>query len=136
MLEKYGVAEFAHACMKTTVSVYKQHYLEVCAEIADKITVVSADDYNVTDIFWRDFTDEACEAKGDKAYFGQRVASYMKGWWGDVVAGGLLQQGVDKDTVKNITKEFFEDLLPTFVSERTDRYPEFYNTLALKLQRI
>lgn len=136
VLDKYGIAEHAHACMKTTVSVYKQHYLEVCAEIADKISVVSADDYNVTDIFWRDFTEEASETKGDKAYFGQRVASYMKGWWGDVVAGGLLQQGVDKDTVKAATKEFFEDLLPAFVSERTDRYPEFYNTLALKLQRI
>lgn len=122
--------------MKTTVSVYKQHYLDVCAEIGDKITVVSADDYNVTDIFWRDFTEESSESKGDLAYFGQRVASYMKGWWGDVVAGGLLQQGVVKDTVKAITKEFFEDLLPAFVSERTDRYPEFYNTLALKLQRI
>lgn len=133
VLDKYGVAEHAHACMKTTVSVNKQHYVDVCNEIGDKINLVSANCFDVVDIFHRDYI--ADPAKHDKAIFGQKVASYMKGWWGDVLEGGLLQQGVDKDTVKTISKEFF-DQLPAFTSERPDRYPEFYNVLALKLQRL
>lgn len=131
VLTKYGIAEHAHACMKTTVSVLKQHYVEVCEEIGDKVNLVSAKDYDVIDIFHEEY-----KQTGDKKHFGQRVASYMKGWWGDVVVGGLLQQGVDKDTANAAAKEFFDDLLPGFVGERTERYPEFYNVLALKIQRI
>ena len=71
--------------MKTTVSVHKQHYLDVCSEIGDKINLVSANCFDVIDIFHRDYL-----ASGDKAEFGQKVASYMKGWWGDVLEGGLL----------------------------------------------
>lgn len=90
--------------MKTTVSVHKQHYVDVCDEIGDKISLVSANCYDVIDIFHRDY-----QANGDKAVFGQKVASYMKGWWGDVLEGGLLQQGVDITTVKSICREFFDE---------------------------
>ena len=60
----------------------------------------------------------------------------MKGWWGDVLEGGLLQQGVEKETVKKASKEFFDEKLPGFVVENIDTYPEYYNTLAIKLQRV
>ena len=59
----------------------------------------------------------------------------MKGWWGDVLEGGLIQQGIDRDTVKKVSREFFDELLPPFVIDNIETYPEFYNTLALKLQR-
>lgn len=80
VLTKYGIAEHAHACMKTTVSVHKQHYLDVSETLADKIDLVSSNCYDVVDIFHRDYL-----ANGNKEEFGQRVASYMKGWWGDVL---------------------------------------------------
>ncbi len=129
VLEKYNIAQHIHACMKTTVSVHKQHYLDVCEELGNsKINLVSANCYDVVDIFHRDLQET-----GDKAHFGQRVASYMKGWWGDVLEGGLLQQGVDRETVKKASREFFDELLPSFVTDNIDIYPEYYNTLALKL---
>jgi hypothetical protein len=131
VLDKYEIAEHAHACMKTTVSVLKQHYVDVCDELGDaKIKLVSANCFDVVDIFHRELTET-----GDKERFGHRVASYMKGWWGDVLEGGLLQQGVDKEVVKKVSKEFFDELLPPFVIDNIDIYPEFYNTLAVKLQR-
>ena len=130
VLSKYGIEQHAHACMKTTVSVNKQHYVDVCDQIADKINLVSANCFDVVDIFHREYVQT-----GDKSLFGQKVASYMKGWWGDVLEGGLLQQGVDKETARKAQTEFFDELLPGFVSERTERYPEHYNVLALKLQR-
>jgi hypothetical protein len=43
---------------------------------------------------------------------------------------------VDKDVVKKVSKEFFDEQLPGFVIENIDIYPEYYNTLALKLQRL
>ena len=117
--------------MKTTVSVNLQHYVDVCNELGNtKINLVSANCFDVVDIFHRELTET-----GDKVRFGKRVASYMKGWWGDVLEGGLLQQGVDKETVKKVSFEFFEELLPPFVQDNIDIYPEFYNTLAVKLQR-
>jgi hypothetical protein len=42
---------------------------------------------------------------------------------------------VDKETVKKVSHEFFDELLPTFVIDNIDIYPEYYNTLAVKLQR-
>jgi hypothetical protein len=131
VLDKYGIAQHAHACMKTTVSVFKQHYVDVCNELGNsKINLVSANSFDVVDIFHREL-----EETGDKQRFGQRVASYMKGWWGDVLEGGLFQQGVDRETVKKVSREFFDELLPPFVIDNIETYPEFYNTLALKLQR-
>jgi hypothetical protein len=61
VLDKYGATEHAHACMKTSVSVHKQHYVDVCSEIGDKINLVSANCYDVIDIFHRDYI-----ASGDK----------------------------------------------------------------------
>lgn len=95
VLEKYGIAEHLHACMKTSVSVHKEHYIEVCEQLSDKINLVSANCFDVADIFWDEFKET-----GNKEIFGKQVASYMKGWWGDVLEGGLLQQGVDKDIAK------------------------------------
>jgi len=94
--------------MKTTVSVNLQHYVDVCNDLGNtKINLVSANCFDVVDIFSRELNET-----GDKDRFGQRVASYMKGWWGDVLEGGLLQQGVDKETVKKVAHEFFDELLP------------------------
>jgi len=54
VLDKHGIAQHAHACMKTTVSVHKQHYVDVCDQIGDKINLVSANCYDVVDIFYRE----------------------------------------------------------------------------------
>jgi hypothetical protein len=55
VLEKYGIEQHAHACMKTTVSVFKQHYVDVCNELGNtKINLVSANCFDVVDIFHRE----------------------------------------------------------------------------------
>ena len=118
--------------MKTTVSVFKDHYLECCQELKEKINVVSSECYDVVDIFHRDYVKDG----QDKVRFGTRVAQYMKGWWGDVLEGGLIQKGVDPSQAKEIQTKFFDELLPPFVSEQTDNYPEFYNVLALNVQKV
>lgn len=60
--------------------------MDVCNELGNtKINLVSANCFDVVDIFHRELIET-----GDKVRFGKRVASYMKGWWGDVLEGGLL----------------------------------------------
>jgi hypothetical protein len=62
--------------MKTTVSVQKQHYVDVCNELANaKIKFVSVNCFDIVDIFQKELTET-----GGKQRFGHRVTSYMKGW--------------------------------------------------------
>jgi hypothetical protein len=114
--------------MKTSVSVYKEHYTQICNSMPEHLTLVSANDYDVVDIFHNEYTQTQ-----DKKNFGIKVASYMKGWWGDVLEGGLIQEGVSKEVARKVSVEFFDQQLPGFVSDRVDRYPEFYNTLGIKV---
>lgn len=50
--------------MKTSISVYKQHYLDICNSITN-LEVVSSNDFDVRDIFY----DEYVETK-DSLVFG------------------------------------------------------------------
>ena len=70
--------------MKTSVSMFKSHYAEVCEGLSDKLNVLSLNSYDVVDIFYRDY-----EITLDKNALGKGVTSYMKGWWCDVLEGGL-----------------------------------------------
>lgn len=80
--------------MKTSVSVFKRHYVDICNSFED-VSVISSTDYNVEDIFYFEY-----ERTKDSDMFGKKVSSYIQGWWGDVLEGGLAQQGVDKDIIK------------------------------------
>ncbi|CDW76017.1 sam dependent carboxyl methyltransferase [Stylonychia lemnae] len=128
VLTKYNVEDKISSCMKTTVSVYKSHYLDICNSIPD-LHVVSSNDFDVKDIFYHEYIET-----NDLKTFGQKVASYIQGWWGDVLEGGLAQQGVDQQIIKEVSKEVFE-ILPEFVESRLNIYPEYYNVLALAVQR-
>jgi hypothetical protein len=85
VLIKYGIEDKIAHCMKTTISVYKEHYINICKSF-DDIEVVGSDDYNVIDLFYTEY-----EKTKDADLFGTNVASYIKGWWGDVLEGGLAQ---------------------------------------------
>ena len=64
------------------------------------------------------------------------MAAYIKGWWGHVLEGGLAYEGVDPQLVKTISREFFDNALPKFTSERTHIYPECFRVLALAVQKL
>jgi hypothetical protein len=76
------------------------------------------------------------EKTKDSRTFGQKVANYIKGWWGHVLEGGLAYEGVDKDIIRNVSHDFFDIELPKFVSERTHIYPEYFRVLALAVQKL
>lgn len=52
----------------------------------------------------------------DSRVFGQKVTAYIRGWWGHVLEGGLLYEGVEESIVKEVSRELFEVNLPSFVS--------------------
>lgn len=83
VLKKHGIEDKIAGCMKTTVSVYKRHYIEICNSYPD-LKVIGSNDYNVDDIFYHEY-----ERTRDAEVFGKKVASYIQGWWGDVLEGGL-----------------------------------------------
>lgn len=64
------------------------------------------------------------------------MAAYIKGWWGHVLEGGLAYEGVDPQLIRTVSKEFFDEELPKFTSERTSIYPEYFRVLALAVQKI
>lgn len=64
------------------------------------------------------------------------MAAYIKGWWGFVLEGGLLSEGVDASVVREVSREFFDLALPKFVSERTHIYPEHFRILALSVEKL
>ena len=97
----------------------------------DKIVEVSMTDYEINDVFAEEYLKNK-----DAKLFGQKVASYMKGWWGGVMEGGLLNKGVNPIIAKEVVSDFFDCALPEFVATKTDTYPEKYKMLALTLQKI
>lgn len=64
------------------------------------------------------------------------MAAYIKGWWGHVLEGGLAYEGVDSQLIKTVSREFFDEKLPRFVSERHSIYPEYFRVLALAVQKL
>lgn len=117
--------------MKTSSTLYKSHYVEVCENDAFKIQVATSNCYDIVDCFAAEY-----EKTKDLRTFGVKVAAYIKGWWGHVLEGGLLSEGVDSSLVKKVSREFFDVELPKFVSERQAIYPENFRVLALALQKL
>lgn len=83
VLKKHGLEHLAHHCMKTSISMFKQHYLDICNKF-DDIKVINDKEYDVEDIFYHEYV-----RTHDADLFGVKVASYIKGWWSDVLEGGL-----------------------------------------------
>lgn len=131
ILAKHSLSHLFYDVLKTSSSMLKSHYSEAHATLKDKITEVSMTDYEINDVF----ADEYHKTKNAKL-FGQKVANYIKGWWGGVMEGGLLNKGVDPNIAKEVVSDFFDNALPEFVATKTETYPEKYKMLALTLQKV
>jgi len=108
----------------------KSHYTNINESLKDKITQIGANDYEVPDVF----ADEYLKTK-DAKVFGEKVALYIKGWWGGVMEGGLANQNVQSDLIKLVVSDYFDNALPKFIATKTEIYPEKYKILALSLQK-
>jgi len=88
ILRRYKLEDKMPSTLKTSVSMLKSHYTDVCAE--QKINVVSAKAYDVVDCFAREY-----KSTKNSRVLGQKVAQYIRGWWEHVLEGGLAYEGVD-----------------------------------------
>ena len=113
--------------LKTSVSMLKRHYTDVCEK--ENIHVVSAKAYDVVDCFAHEY-----KLTKDSRVLGHKVTQYIRGWWEHVLEGGLIYEGVEESVAKQVSKDLFE-ALPSFVSERADVYPEYYRVLSLSIDK-
>lgn len=127
ILKKHNLEDKMPSTLKTSVSMLKKHYTDVCDK--EGIHVVSAQAYDVPDCFAFDY-----KKTRDSRVLGQKVAQYIRGWWEHVLEGGLAYEGVDQNLIKTVSKEMFEQL-PSFISERADVYPDHYRVLALSIDK-
>jgi hypothetical protein len=131
LLAKHNLVDKLPSTLKTSSTVYKRNYVEVCENEVENIKVATSNCYDIVDCFAAEY-----EKTKDLRTFGLKVAAYIKGWWGHVLEGGLLAEGVDGSIVKKVSREFFDLELPKFVSEKQAIYPENFRVLALALQKI
>lgn len=127
ILKKYNLEDKLPSTLKTSVSMQKKHYTDVCEK--EGIHVVSAKAYDIVDCFAHEY-----KATRDSRVLGHKVAQYIRGWWEHVLEGGLAYEGVDQNLIRQVSKEVFEQL-PSFISERADVYPEYYRVLALSIDK-
>jgi hypothetical protein len=85
VLTRHKIEHVLPHVLKTTTSMLKSHYTDVNDSHKDKVTQVAAVDYEIPDIF----AEEYLKTKDEKV-FGEKTASYIKGWWGGVMEGGLI----------------------------------------------
>ena len=130
VLNKYGLLDKMPSTLKTSVSMLKRHYTDICESMSDKLTVSNATSYDVADCFYEEYSRTR-----DSRQLGQKVTAYIKGWWGHVLEGGLKYEQVDESTIKKVLSDVFDKELPIFVSKRTEIYPEYYRILALSLTK-
>lgn len=90
VLTKYNLVDKLPSTLKTSSSMFKSHYTDICDRMSDKIQVVSSNCYDIVDFFYAEY-----EKTRDSRDFGIKVAAYIKGWWGHVVEGSLAYEGVD-----------------------------------------
>ncbi|CDW86981.1 sam dependent carboxyl methyltransferase [Stylonychia lemnae] len=131
LLQKYNLADKLQSTLKTSSSMFKSHYIDICDKYNEKIQVVSSNSYDIIDYFYAEY-----ERTKDSRQFGMKVAAYIKGWWAHVLEGGLVSEGVNQQLANTISNEFFDTNLPKFVSERASIYPEYFRVLALSVQKI
>jgi len=127
ILKKYRLEDKLSSTLKTSVSMLKRHYTDICQK--EGIHVVSAKSYDVVDCFAQEY-----KMTHDSRVFGKKVAQYIRGWWEHVLEGGLAYEGVDQDLIKKVSIEVF-DTLPGFIAERADVYPEYYRVLSLSIDK-
>ena len=71
VLKKHNLEDKIAGCMKTTISLYKQHYIDVCNSF-DTVEVISSNDFDVKDIFYHEYVETQ-----DREVFGKKVSSYI-----------------------------------------------------------
>lgn len=79
--------------LKTSVSMLKRHYTEVCDN--EGIHVVSAKSYDVVDCFAHEY-----KITKDSRELGHKVTGYIRGWYEHVLEGGLAYEGVQEHIIK------------------------------------
>lgn len=55
VLNKYGLIDKLPSTLKTSVSMLKRHYTDICDTMADKLTVSNAESYDVVDCFYEEY---------------------------------------------------------------------------------
>ena len=72
---------------------------------------------------------------GNLEVFAQSVSKYIKGFWLDIMKEGLerhLCEDKNKEKIKFVVEELFDKMMPLYVKENADLYPECYQVLNLK----
>lgn len=56
VLKKHHIEDKIAGCMKTSISLFKHHYLDICNSF-DNLEVISANDVDVKDIFYHEYVE-------------------------------------------------------------------------------
>jgi hypothetical protein len=128
VLDRFGLQSTIHDILRTSSSMLKSHYSAGHATLKDKITEVSMTEYEVNDVFAEEYAKTR-----DAEVFGNKVAKYIKGWWGGIMEGSLINLGIENTLIKEVVTEFFENALPAYAATQAHEYPEKYKILALTL---
>lgn len=128
ILKKYRLEDKLPSTLKTSVSMLRRHYTDVCEK--QGIRVVAAKSFDIVDCFAQEY-----KLTKDSRVLGQKVTGYIRGWWEHVLEGGLAYEGVDPAVIKQVSRDMFDVALPAFVSERADVYPDHYRVLALSIEK-
>jgi hypothetical protein len=121
--------------MKTTTFVQPSHYKEAAEGLKSELSLLSAETVDVPDLFYVSYMQE--KAKSDpKALenFADNVSKYIKGFWCDIMQEGLHRRLCEDKSKANIGKaasDLFDELLPKYVRENADLYPECYQVLKM-----
>lgn len=132
--------ETLSACMKTTTFVQPSHYIEVTNGLSDRLNLLSSESEDIPDLFYMTYQHD--KAKGDPHAldkFASHVSKYIKGFWCDIMQEGLhrrLCEDKSKENIGKAAKDLFDELLPQYVRDNTQLYPECYQVFKMKFQKL
>ena len=93
---------------------------------------------DVPDLFNQVYQQQK-EQEGALKRFAYNVARYIKGFWCDILEEGLERRLYGEfdalRTVKKVSAELFDDVLPQYVEDNADLYPEAYQILKMQFQK-
>jgi disulfide oxidoreductase YuzD len=52
---KYNIADKLPSTLKTSSSMFKSHYIDICEKLSDKLQVVSSNTYDIEDYFYSEY---------------------------------------------------------------------------------
>ena len=140
-LLKHGIKateETLAACMKTTAFAFPSHYHQACEAVQDKIELLESSVEEVPDIFHRIYQSQKGQ-EGALQSFGDNVAKYIKGFWCDILEEGLERrlsgEAHASEKIKKISADLFEEMIPRYVQDNVDIYPEFYQIFKMQFQK-